>query len=196
MEAERLAANKKNAARLGAHIVFADESGFLLIPHVVKTWAPRGQTPVHRHCYRRDKISVISGVSVSPKRQHLGLFYQLYFNNIGHEEVCVFLRDLLRHLRGSVFAILDNSTTHHGEPLAAIQRQHPRLHIEHFPSYAPELNPDEGVWSQAKRDLANGCPHDVHELMDDLVRSIEKIRKSPAKLRGCILQSELPPFLR
>lgn len=189
-----MAASKKNAARLGAHIVFADESGFLLIPHVVKTWAPRGQTPVHRHCYRRDKISVISGVSVSPKRQRLGLFYQLYFNNIGHDEVCVFLRDLLRHLRGHVIAILDNSQTHHGQPLAELQMRHRRLHIEHFPSYAPELNPDEGVWSLAKRDLANGCPHNVEELMDDLVRSIERIRRSPAKLRGCIKQSKLPPF--
>src|ERR1700694_5256909 len=105
------------------------------------------------------------------------------FNNIGHEEVCVFLRDLLRHLRGPVVASLDNATTHHGKPLADLQRRHPRLHIEHFPSYAPELNPDEGVWSLAKRDLANGCPHDVHELMDNLIRSIDRIRKSPAKLR-------------
>jgi len=196
VEAERLAQGKKNAARLCAHIVFADESGFLLIPHVVKTWAPRGQTPVLRHRYRRDKISVISGVSVSPKRQHLGLFYQLYFNNIGQEEVCVFLRDLLRHLRGPVIAILDNSSTHHGEPLAEVQRRHPRLHVEYFPAYAPELNPDEGVWSLAKRQLANGCPHDVEELMHDLIRSINGIRRSPSKLRGCIQQSELPPFLR
>jgi len=163
---------------------------------VVKTWAPRGQTPVHRHCYRRDKISVISGVSVSPKRQRLGLFYQLYFNNIGHQEVCFFLRDLLRHLRGPVIAILDNSQTHHGEPLARLQRRHSRLRIEHFPSYAPELNPDEGVWALAKRDLANGCPHNVDELMRDLIRSIDRIRRSPTKLRGCIRQSELPPFLR
>ena len=37
---------------------------------------------------------------------------------------------------------------------------------------------------------------DVEELMDDLIRSIDRIRKSPAKLRGCILQSELPLFLR
>ncbi|PYT25029.1 MAG: hypothetical protein DMG58_25050 [Acidobacteria bacterium] len=90
------------------------------------------------------------------------------------EEVCVFLRDLLRHLRGPVIAILDNSTTHHGEALAELQRRHPRLHIEHFPSYAPELNPDEGVWSLAKRDVANGCPHDVHELMDALIRAIDR----------------------
>ena len=186
----------KKAARMGGHIVFADESGFLLMPHVVKTWAPRGQTPVHRHGYRRDKISAISGVSVSPKRQSLGLFYQLYFHNIGQEEVCVFLRDLLRHLRGPVIAILDNSSTHHGELLERLQRRHSRLHVEYFPAYAPELNPEEGVWSLAKRDLANGCPHDVEELTKDVIRSIEKIRKSPVRLRGCIKQSELPPFLR
>jgi transposase len=191
-----LAARKKNAARLGAHIVFADESGFLLIPHVAKTWAPVGQTPVIHHRYRRDKISVISGVSVSPKRQRLGLFYQLYFQNIGQEEVCEFLRHLLRHLRGPVIALLDNSRTHHGGPLDDLLRQHPRLSIEHFPSYAPELNPDEGVWSQSKSDLANGRPDDIEELVQDLIRSIDRIRRSPAKLRGCILQSDLPPFLR
>jgi len=32
--------------------------------------------------------------------------------------------------------------------------------------------------------------------MEDLIGSIDKIRKSPPKLRGCIKQSELPPFLR
>jgi len=196
VEAEKLAASKKNAAGLGAHIVFADESGFLLIPNVAKTWAPRGQTPVIRHRYRRDKISVISGVSVSPKRQRLGLFYQLYFQNIGQEEVCEFLRHLLRHLNGPVIALLDNSRTHYGEPLQELLRQHSRLRIEHFPSYAPELNPDEGVWSLAKRDLANGRPDDVEELVQDLMHSIDRIRESPTKLRGCILQSELPPFLR
>ena len=166
-----------------------------MIPNVIKTWAPRGQTPVHRHRYRRDKISVISGISVSPRRHRLGLYYQLYFQNIGQEEVCVFLRHLLRHLRGPVIVLLDNSQTHKGEPLHQLWMQHPRLHIEHFPSYAPELNPDEGVWSLAKRELANGRPNDVQELMDDLIRSIERTRRSPARLRGCILQSALPTFL-
>jgi len=196
LETKGLAADKKNATRLGAHIVFADESGFQLIPNVVQTWAPQGQTPIHRHRQgRRDKISVISGVSVSPKRHQLGLYYLLYFDNIGQEEVCRFLQELLRHLRGPIIALLDNSSTHQGKPLQKLLGQHPRLHIEHFPSYAPELNPDEGVWSLAKRELANSCPHDVDELMEDIIRSINDIRTSPAKLRGCIVQSELPLFL-
>jgi transposase len=192
-----VAAHKKNAARLGAHLVFADESGFLLIPNVVRTWAPQGQTPIHRHRQgRRDKISVISGISVSPRRRRLGLYYLLFYDNIGQDEVCVFLRELLRHLRGPVIVLLDNSSTHKGGPIEQVLGQHRRLRIEYFPSYAPQLNPDEGVWSLAKRELANSCPNDVDELMKDILGSIDGIRNSQQKLRGCIVQSELTFSLR
>ena len=190
-----MAAGKKNAARLGAHIVFVDESGFLLIPHVLKTWAPRGQTPIHRHRYRRDKVSVISGISVSPIRHHPDLYYQLWLNNIGCAEVCVFLRHLLHHLRGHVIVLLDNSSTHNGEPVRELRRRHCRLHLEYFPPYAPELNPDEGVWSLTKRSLANGRPDDVEEMISALVESIERVRHSQARLGGCISRSDLPRFL-
>src|SRR6266481_5059773 len=139
---------------MGAHIVFADESGFQLIPNVVQTWAPQGQTPIHRHRQgKREKISVISGISVSPKRHHLSLYYLLFLDNIGQEEVCLFLQEVLRHLRGPVIVLLDNSSTHQGAPLQKLLDQHPRLQVEHFPSYAPELNPDEGVWALAKREV-------------------------------------------
>ena|SRR5204863_739638 len=123
-----MATGKKNAARLGAHLVFADESGFLLAPLVAKTWAPRGCTPILRHRRgHRDKISVISGISMSPQQHRLGLYYLLFYDNIAQEEVCVFLRELLRHLRGPVMVLLDNSSTHEGEPLQKLLRQHPRL---------------------------------------------------------------------
>ena len=177
--------------------MFADESGFMLIPNVVRTWAPTGQTPIHRHRQgRRDKISVISGISLSPRRHRLSLYYRLFFDNIGQEEVCGVVRALLRQLRGPLILLRDNSSTHKGNPIAHLQPQHPRLHIEYFPSYAPQLNPDEGVWAQAKRELANSCPRDVDERMEDILRSIDGIRSSPQKLRGCILQSDLPSFLR
>jgi len=108
----------------------------------------------------------------------------------------VFLRELLRHLRGPVMVLLDNSSTHKGAPIEQLLRQHRRLRIEHFPSYAPQLNPDEGIWSLAKRELANSCPNDVDELMEDILISIDAIRNSPEKLSGCIAQSELPFSLR
>lgn len=191
-----MARHKKKAARLGAHVVFADESGFMLIPNVAKTWAPVGETPVIEHPYKRDKISLISGVSVSPKQQRLGLYYLLFYDNIEQEGVVLFLRELLRHLRGEVVVLLDNSTIHRGEPIEELQHQHPRLHVEYFACYAPELNPDEGVWCQAKQSLANGCSKDLEELTEDVMRAMEMIKNSPEKLRACIEASELPYFLR
>ena len=80
METEALATHKKKSTRLGAHLVFADESGFLLIPHVVRTWSPQAALRFTIIAKRRDKVSVISGISVSPRRQRLGLYYQLYFS--------------------------------------------------------------------------------------------------------------------
>ena len=65
-------------------------------------------------------MSVISAVSVSPQRQRLSLYYYLFYDNIGQEEVSLFLRHLLRHLRGEVIVLLDNSTTHKGQPLACM----------------------------------------------------------------------------
>ena len=106
----------------------------------------------------------------------------------------MFLRGLLRHLRGPVIVLLDNSSTHQEQPLQQLLHQHSRLHLEHFPSYAPELNPDEGVWSLAKRALAHSCPNDLEELVEDVIDSINNIHSSEQKLRGCMVQTESPFF--
>jgi transposase len=179
---------------LGAHIVFADESGFQLIPMLLKTWAPRGRTPVLRHRYRRDRISVISGLSISPLRHRVGLYYRFHRTNIDGLAVCDFLRHLLRHLRGHVTVIWDNASIHRGKPVREMCRSFARLHLVALPAYAPELNPDEGVWSLAKASLANGRPDDVEELDIHLDETLERIRRSPSKLRSCVHRTGLPLF--
>lgn len=189
-----MAAHKKKAARLGAHIVFVDESGFQLTPNVRKTWAPKGQTPIYRHHYRREKVSVISGISVSHARKLMGLYFLMYAHNIRHEEVRQFIRHLLKHLRGPVIVIWDNARIHKGEPIRELCRRYRRLHLEALPPYAPELNPDEGVWGHAKRALSNGCPIDAPGLMGEVSGALENIRMSQANLRGCVSLSGLPLF--
>jgi transposase len=195
METIRLAPGKKNAARLAAHLVFVDESGFLLIPSVRKTWSPVGQTPVLHHRYSHDRISAISGISVSPKRFHCTLYCQLYEDNIQSEEVAAFLRHLLHQVHGPLIILLDNGKAHRGEPVQELLARTTRLHLEPFPPYAPELNPDEGVWNHLKSTLANGRPDTQEELMDVLSDEICGLAASQRFLRGCIQQSKLPPFL-
>jgi putative transposase len=190
-----VAAGKKKAARLKAHLVFLDESGFQLLPHVCRTWAPRGQTPLYRQWQHRQRLAVISAVTVSPRRQRLGLYYEVHGKTIRHTEIERFLRHLLQHLRGPIVLLWDNGTCHKGPALAALRAQHPRLHLLRFPAYAPELNPDEAVWMLAKRRLANGCPADLDALLWDLTEVLEDVRHSPRLLRACLRHAALPRIL-
>jgi transposase len=192
MEADRLAARKKNATRLGAHILFFDESGFLLIPPVRKTWSPRGQTPIHRHFYTHDRISAISGISVSPQRRHVGLYCQLFDTNIDCDIVCAFLRAVLRHLRGHVIALLDNGQIHKGGPMHRLVHRYARLHLEPFPPYAPELNPDEGIWRLLKQSLSNSRPDNSKHMMTLLSAELCRLARSPSLIKSCIRQADLP----
>lgn len=131
-------------------------------------------------------------MTVSPSRQRLGLYFRFHAANITGVEVIGFLRLLLRHLRGSVVLVWDGGTIHRRVMVKTFLLQRKRLHTHRFPSYAPELNPDEFVWTQAKRTLANGAPKDMTELGGRLRGAIHRIRNSQRLLWSCIHASELP----
>jgi len=182
---------------MGSHIVFIDESGFLLTPTVRRTWGPRGCTPIIRHHQKRDKVSVISGLSVSPKRKHIGLYFQCHKDsNIRGNEVADFLRLLLRQLQNNLIVIWDNGSSHKGNVIRELCANSKRILLEPLPSYAPELNPDEGVWNQAKTLLANGRPDDTDKLRDTINVTLSELKRSQSKLRWCFHQSDLPALLK
>jgi transposase len=62
----------------------------------------------------------------------------------------------------------------------------PRLHLEQLPGYAPDLNPDEGVWNYVKRvELANVCCRDLEELRTHVNRARERLRHKRDVIRAC-----------
>jgi len=116
-------------------------------------------------------------------------------DSIQGAEVKAFLRHLLQQIRGHLIVLLDNGKIHRADPVQELLLRTRRLHLVPFPAYAPELNPDEGVWNHLKSALANGRPDTQDELMDVLAEEIRHLGASQRLLRGCIQQSELPPFL-
>src|SRR5947209_420731 len=44
-------------------LIFEDESGFYLLPGVVRTYAPEAQTPVLREVQTHDHLSVLGGLT-------------------------------------------------------------------------------------------------------------------------------------
>jgi transposase len=183
-----MAADQKKARRQNATLIFVDESGFSLIPTRVRTWAPRGKTPIVMHCYRWPKFSAISGVTTDRR-----LFLMVRKGTIATSQVIVFLRHLLRHVRRRIVLVWDNLNTHKSGAVRAFVAAHQeRIHIEYLPAYAPELNPDEGVWRYLKHvELGNFAPRNLAELKNALRRSVKKIQRKPDLIVGFIKQTAL-----
>jgi len=167
----------------------------MLAPLVRRTLAPRGQTPVLRQkASHRDRVSVVAGLSISPRRLRPGLYFQThpkgYVNNVKAAE---FVRAALRHLRGRVVVLWDNGRMHHGEPIRALLSRFPRLSIEYLPPYAPDLNAVEQLWTLLKYGrLSNYAAPDVRTLDQVAQEHLTVIRRSPRFLRSFHAASKLP----
>ena len=65
MEAQALARAQKKCAAERRLIVFIDESGLSERPTRVRTWAPRGCTPVVQFHFNRKHVSAVAGLTRS-----------------------------------------------------------------------------------------------------------------------------------
>lgn len=129
---------------------------------------------------------------MSPKRQHLGLYLRFQPKNFHGVDVADFLRALWRHLRGHVVLLWDRGSIHQGPAIEAVCEAHPRLHVEEFPAYTPELNPAEQVWNDFKRHTATSLLRDTRDLRRRLEANTRRVQRSQAKLRSFMLASKLP----
>jgi transposase len=183
----------REAFRRRAYLVFLDESGFFLTPTVRRTLAPRGKTPVLDAWDRRDRLSAISAITVSPVAAHPNLYFDVSPHHVHGEQVVAFLADLHRRL-GPLTVVWDRGPIHDKATVVrAWLAKHPGVVTEKFPGYVPDLNPDEGVWGWAKYGrLANLAANDTDELWDRVVDELIEVKFRPDLLRGFIRQTELP----
>jgi transposase len=181
-----LAGAQKRADEQQSTIVWVDESAFYLLPLAVHTWAPKGQTPVLHVPLTRDHLSVISGITLDGR-----LFLQLQDHAYNAEGVVAFLQSLLDQIVGPLTVIWDGAPIHRSHVVQDFLREGAakRLHLERLPSYAPDLNPDEGIWNYLKRvELANVCCHDLAELVGQLRLAEQRLRAKPEIIRACSRQ--------
>ncbi len=108
------------------------------------------------------------------------------------EDVVCFLKQLLRQIPGKLLIIWDGSAIHHCQAikdfLAAGAAA--RLHLERLPAYAPQFNPQEGVWNLLKRrELKNVCCKDLSQLDHELLLARARLRHRKQTLRHCFVHA-------
>lgn len=179
-----MASDQKKALEEGRTIVFIDESGVYLLPIVVRSYAPSGQTPILKEFLSYQHLSLIGAVTSQGR-----LFLTMYSHSITAFEIVHFLGQLQRQIPGLLLIIWDGIPTHRSRVvktyLAAGATK--RIHLEQLPGYAPDLNPVEWVWSYLKiADLANvACDH-LSELETLLQNSKRRLQRKPEVIQAFI----------
>jgi transposase len=164
-------------------VLFLDETGLMLQPLVRRTWAPRGERPV-MYCWdRRDRLSVIAGLTMSARRHRIGLYFAIHERNIRTPEIERFIRQTQRQIGRPLVVVMDRLAAHRSAAKRLVGDD--RFEFEWLPGYAPDLNPVEAAWSQTKYgDLANYVPEDVLDLKMEARVSLKATQENPALLRS------------
>src|SRR3712207_8887288 len=104
------------------------------------------------------------------------------------------LKHVLRHIPGKLLIMWDGAPIHRSQAIKDFLAQGAarRIHLERLPGYAPELNPDEGMWRYLKRiELKNVCCHDLAELGYELRLATARLRHKRKLSASCIQHAGL-----
>ncbi len=158
---------KKRAKRLGAKIFFLDEAGFQSDPALGRTYGLKGKTPVVPTSGQRQSLNVISAVNAR------GEFWAAtYTGKLDAEAFVVFLQNFMDGQAGRVFLVVDGHPAHKAKVVQKyVQSLGGRLELHFLPPYAPDLNPDEFVWSYMK---TNGVSKKPLKQNESLQKRIEE----------------------
>lgn len=168
-----------------------DEAAFTTKPARRTTWGLVGRTPVLKIAGRGwKKISAAGALTVSPggrraTRRRVGQFFRLYEQDIDGPTCAVFVRALLRRVRGPVTLLWDGLAVHRSPAVRAVLAGCKRVHVHRLPSYAPELNPVEPMWANGKGVKLRGVvPDDLDDLHVETSMALEDIAGDQPLLRS------------
>jgi len=137
----------RQARQENAEIFFWDESGFRADSVHGRTWAPCGETPVVERPGERQSMSAASAVNSKG-----AFWFATYEGALSGELFVTLLKKLMFNRRKAVHLVVDGLPAHK----KAVVKQYVastqgKLTLHFLPGYAPDLNPDELVWSHVKR---------------------------------------------
>jgi transposase len=167
---------RRQAAAERRTLVFVDESGFYLLPGVVRTYGPKGQTPVIGKRLTRDHLSVMVGLTPAGK-----LYTLVRQKSLSSSESVIFLKHLLVQTAKKLLVIWDGSPIHRwGEIREFLATEGAKqIHLEALPGYAPDLSPlDQGCWHHLKDvEMGNLSCMDMEELHLEFHLAIGRLRQ-------------------
>jgi transposase len=82
--------------------------------------------------------------------------------------------------------IWDRLQVHRSAEVKSYLGEHPEIMVEALPSYAPDLNPEEGCHGNVKRHLTNATPESIQDIVNQANRGFARLRRRADLILGFI----------
>lgn len=171
----------QRAREEGAEIFFWDESGFRADAVHGKTWGQRGHTPVVNRPGQRQSVSAASAVNAKG-----AFWFQTYQGGLTGELFVQLLKNMMYRRKKAVHLVVDGLPAHKKAMVKQyVASTQGKLTLHFLPGYAPDLNPDELVWSHAKRTGPARRPLQQGEKLQEKVNEqLQAVADNPALVRS------------
>jgi transposase len=171
----------RQARRESAEVFFWDESGFRADTVHGKTWGVRGQTPVVQRPGQRQSVSAASAVNAK------GAFWFCTYQGALNAELFVeLLKQMMETRDKPVHLVVDGLPAHKKACVKEYaESTKGKLTLHFLPGYAPDLNPDELVWSHVKRTgMARSPLKRGESLRERIEAQLAKLQQMPHLIRS------------
>ncbi|WP_230947421.1 IS630 family transposase [Burkholderia territorii] len=187
MEAQDLARAQKKCAAERRLIVFIDESGLSERLTRVRTWAPKGCTPIIQYHFNWKHVSAVVSLT------RTNFLFRLHDGAIKSAQIVEFLKALHAQFGRKLMIVWDDAAQHKSRIVREyLDSTDGAVQMALLPGYVPDLNPVEYLWAWLKRHaLANFCPNNLAELKHTARCKLKSGQKRKSIIAACWKQAEL-----
>ena len=174
----------KRAKARGASIYWVDETGVTNQSNSQRGYAPKGKTPTLKQDGTKRKVNMVSAVTNKGEVR-----FMCYTSTMTQHKFILFLSKLIKSTDGPVVVITDNLSVHHGKKVAKwVKKQDGAVELKFIPSYSPELNADEYLNRDLKKNVnSKKTPRTISELKANISSFMHSIQKQPERVMSYFL---------
>ncbi|WP_329461015.1 IS630 family transposase [Streptomyces sp. NBC_01431] len=145
-----------------------------------RSWAPAGQSPTVKVSGRRFRVNIMSAIA-----SRGSLWFTVFTGKFTAKVFTLFLDRLARQAGRKVHVIADRHPVHRSKAVRTwLDANAERIELHLMPGYSPELNPDEILNADIKRNVHAARARSVNDLARETRRFLHRRQRQPRRVQG------------
>ncbi len=147
-----------------------------------RTWGRKGETPIGKTANAKYRVSMLAAIRPDGK---------LYEGSVKALTFIEFLEQVKQATAGKMIVAVDNASVHTAKLVREWSKgQKDKLELEYQPTYSPEVNPVEILWTWVKSRVSRMLSKTKAEIRKNLKATLERLSEDSELVRKCFSEQD------